>query len=58
MRQLGQELPYSTTVEIEEFKDDQRLLRISAVIYVEKEGQKRIVIGEKGERLKKIGTQA
>ncbi|MDF3054423.1 MAG: GTPase Era [Gammaproteobacteria bacterium] len=58
MRQLGQELPYATTVEIENFKDDNGLLRISAVIYVDKEGQKRIVIGEKGERLKKIGTHA
>lgn len=58
MRQLGQELPYATTVEIEKFKNDQGVLRISAVIYVEKEGQKKIVIGDKGERLKKIGTQA
>lgn len=58
MRQLGQELPYAATVEIEKFTDDQGLLRISAVIYVQKEGQKKIVIGEKGERLKKIGTHA
>jgi len=58
MRQLGQELPYATTIEIENFKDDNGLLRISAVIYVHKEGQKKIVIGEKGDRLKKIGTHA
>lgn len=58
MRNLGQELPYDTTVEIEEYKLDGQLLRISAVIYVEKDGQKSIVIGEHGKRLKTIGAQA
>jgi GTP-binding protein Era len=58
MRQLGQELPYAATVKIEKFTDDQGLLRIYAIIYVHKEGQKKIVIGEKGDRLKKIGTHA
>lgn len=58
MRHLGQELPYAVTVEIEEYKVEDEKLRISAVIYVEKAGQKAIVIGAKGERLKQIGTEA
>lgn len=53
-----QELPYSTMVEIEEFKDTQKLIDISAIIWVEREGQKAIVIGKSGEKLKKIGTLA
>lgn len=55
---IGQELPYATTVEIEAFEQDGRLRRISAVIWVERSGQKPIVIGQKGERLKKIGHRA
>jgi GTP-binding protein Era len=58
MRQLGDELPYATTVEIERFAEDGRLLRIGAVIWVEREGQKAIVIGKGGARLKEIGAQA
>ena len=59
MRQLGEELPYATTVEIESFKDrEDGLAEISAVIWVEREGQKAIVIGAGGERLKKIGSAA
>ena len=59
MRNLGDEVPYGTTVEIEEFSQDERgLLTISALILVEREGQKRIVIGEKGERIKVIGRDA
>lgn len=54
----GQEVPYSTTVVIEEFKEEEKLLRISALIWVEREGQKPIVIGKNGERLKLIGTAA
>jgi GTP-binding protein Era len=54
----GQEVPYSTTVVIEEFKHEEKLLRISALIWVEREGQKPIVIGKNGERLKLIGTAA
>lgn len=57
-RQLGDELPYEMAVEIEEFKQEGHLLNISALILVEKEGQKRILIGDKGERIKQIGTQA
>ncbi len=58
MRQLGDELPYSMTVEIEEFKHDGRLAEISALILVERPSQKRIVIGEAGYRIKQIGQDA
>jgi GTP-binding protein Era len=58
MRQLGEELPYATTVEIERFAEDGALLRIGAVIWVEREGQKAIVIGKAGVRLKEIGAKS
>jgi GTP-binding protein Era len=58
MRLLGAELPYATTVEIEQFQVDGRLLRIGAVIWVERDGQKAIVIGKGGERLRDIGSRA
>ena len=57
-RQLGDELPYEMAVEIEEFKQEGNLLTISALILVERDGQKRILIGDKGERIKLIGTDA
>ena len=57
-RHLGQELPYSLTVEIEQFVEEGNLYRISAVIYVERSGQKSIVIGKKGELLKQVGQDA
>lgn len=57
-RQLGDELPYEMAVEIEEFVHEGSLINISALILVEREGQKRILIGDKGERIKLIGTQA
>ncbi|HEY0662746.1 MAG TPA: GTPase Era [Lysobacter sp.] len=58
MRQLGEELPYATTVEIERFVEDGALLRIGAVIWVERDGQKAIVIGKGGERLREIGAKS
>ncbi len=58
MRQLGDELPYAITVEIEEFAQEGAVLHISAVIFVERKGQKKILIGEKGSRLRSIGTDA
>ncbi|MEH6634519.1 MAG: GTPase Era [Halioglobus sp.] len=58
MRQLGDELPYEITVEIEEFVQEDTILNISAVIFVERKGQKKILIGEKGSRLRSIGTDA
>ena len=57
-RHLGQELPYSITVEIEQFKQENNMYRINAVIYVERGGQKKIVIGKKGELLKSVGMDA
>jgi GTPase len=63
MRQLGAELPYATTVEIESFVEDASarggvLLRIGAVIWVERDGQKAIVIGKGGARLREVGMRA
>ncbi len=58
MRQLGDELPYVSTVEISEFKEDGRLLRISAVVWVEREGQKAIVVGAGGTQMRAIGQSA
>jgi len=59
VRQLGDELPYSTAVEIEAFKQDERgILHINALILVEREGQKKVLVGESGGRLKSIGTSA
>lgn len=58
MRQLGDELPYQMTVEIEEFRDEGRVIHISALMLVERQGQKKILIGENGERIKSIGREA
>ncbi|RMH88347.1 GTPase Era [Lysobacter pythonis] len=58
MRQLGAELPYAAAVEIERFEEDGALFRIGAVIWVERESQKAIVIGKGGARLRGIGTKA
>jgi GTP-binding protein Era len=58
MRQLGEEIPYSISVEIEEFALDGELLNISALIFVERKGQKIILVGEGGSRLRSIGTDA
>ena len=58
MRLLGQEIPYSLAITIVIFQWEEKILRISAVIWVERKGQKRIVIGKDGERLKKVGTIA
>ncbi|VAX09313.1 GTP-binding protein Era [hydrothermal vent metagenome] len=58
MRMLGQELPYDLTVEIEKFKEEKGRYHIHALIWVERKNQKAIVIGEKGSRLKNVGTQA
>ncbi|MEQ5836971.1 GTPase Era [Marinobacter sp. NFXS9] len=57
-RQLGAELPYSVAVEIEEFKQDGKVLHIAALILVERDGQKKILIGDKGERIRRIGQEA
>jgi len=57
-RLLAKELPYAVSVEIEHFEEHPSLLRISAVIWVEKPGQKAIVIGKGGSGLKQIGSRA
>lgn len=58
MRQLGAELPYQVAVEIEEFKYENGVLHIHALILVERDGQKKILIGQAGERIKRIGQEA
>ncbi|WP_028389580.1 GTPase Era [Legionella fairfieldensis] len=57
-RLCGQELPYSTTVDIESYKDEGQLVRIHALILVDKENHKRIIIGNKGQKLKEMATSA
>lgn len=58
MRQLGDELPYAVTIQVERFDKRDKITRIDASIYVEKEGQKRIVIGKGGSRIKRVGIDA
>ena len=53
-----EEVPYATTVAIEQFEEDPRLTRIAAAIYCEREGQKAILVGKGGQMLKMIGTAA
>ncbi len=57
-RQLGDELPYEVMVEIEKFSREDGVIRILALITVDKKGQKRILIGSGGARLKQIGSAA
>ncbi|EIC29324.1 GTPase Era [Methylomicrobium album] len=57
-RRLGDELPYTLTVEIELFQEQPGITKIYAVIWVERSAQKTIVIGKDGEMLKKVGTDA
>jgi len=58
VRELGQELPYTSAVDIDKYIEDGDLVRIHATIYVESTGQKAIIIGKKGEKLKSIGMSA
>ena len=51
-------MPYASSVIIEQFEESDRLVKIAAVIYVERDGQKAIVIGKQGAMLKEIGTRA
>ena len=61
-RQLGDEIPYEVTVEIEKFEYEgrpgEKVLHIHGLILVDKKGQKRILVGKEGERLKRIGSSA
>jgi GTP-binding protein Era len=52
------EVPYSTEVSIEDFKEDETIIRMRANIYVERDSQKGIIIGDKGKMLKKVGIEA
>ena len=57
-RFCGQELPYAVTVDIESFKDEGALVRIHALILVDKDNHKRMIIGDKGQKLKEMATSA
>jgi GTP-binding protein Era len=52
------EIPYSVEVEVEEFKEEERLIKIRAIIYVARDSQKGIIIGHQGKMLKRVGTDA
>lgn len=58
LRTLSDEIPHGTAVVIEEFTEDEKMLRIRAEIYCEKQSHKGIIVGKNGETLKKIGTYA
>jgi GTPase len=58
LEQLGAEVPYSVACEVQEFREDRSPIYIRAVIHVERDSQKRILIGEKGRRIKLLGTAA
>jgi GTP-binding protein Era len=55
---LEKEIPYSTNVTIESFKDSPEILKISAIIYVERNSQKAIMLGHQGKTIKSIATKA
>ncbi len=57
-RRLGDEVPYALTVEMERYEEHENLTKIYAIIWVERLGQKTIVIGKDGEMLKSVGTDA
>ena len=56
--QYKKEIPYSVEVVIDSYKEDENLIRISAILYVERDTQKAIIIGSKGSAIKKLGTDA
>lgn len=58
LQNYDKEIPYSVEVEVESFKEQPKLIRISAIIYVERDSQKGIIIGKQGRALKKIGVEA
>lgn len=57
-RYSGEELPYATTVEVESMKDEEKMWRIHALIWVDKDSHKRMLIGAKGEKMKLMATEA
>lgn len=58
LRYYDKEIPYSVEVAVERFKEDERLIRINTVIYVERDSQKGIIIGHQGQALKKVSAEA
>lgn len=58
LRYYDKEIPYSVEVAVERFKEDDRLIRINAIIYVERDSQKGIIIGHQGQALKKVSAEA
>lgn len=58
LRYYDKEIPYSVEVAVERFKEDERLIRINVVIYVERDSQKGIIIGHQGQALKKVSAEA
>ncbi|MBD3638987.1 MAG: GTPase Era [Crocinitomicaceae bacterium] len=52
------EIPYASQVEVEEYKEDEKIIRIRAVIYVERKTQKGILIGHQGQKIKRVGIEA
>ena len=52
------EIPYATQVDVEEYKEDEKIVRIRAIIYVERKTQKGIIIGHQGEKIKRVGIDA
>jgi GTP-binding protein Era len=58
LEQLHDEVPYSVAVQVEEFREDSSPLYIRAVIYVERESQKAIIIGAKGAQIRRLGENA
>lgn len=58
LKYYKKEIPYSVEIEVEEFKDEEDIIRIRSIIYVSRDSQKGIIIGHQGKALKKIGTLA
>lgn len=58
LRYYDKEIPYSVEVSVERFKEDEQRVHINAVIYVERDSQKGIIIGHQGKALKKVSTEA
>lgn len=58
LQNYKKEIPYACEVEIEEFKEEEKIIRIRSVIYVERSSQKGIIIGHQGNAIKKVGTES
>ena len=58
MRQFGEELPYATTIQLERFEAQAKVIQIDATIFVERMGQRAILIGAGGNKLKRVGIDA